>query len=155
VVGPTRVLLTQGALVLAGLLAGAESAAVASRTRGYSMATSSVWAIVLMVVAGWALVAAGVVLLRKAENRAAGALLSLAGLTWLVAHWDSAGARSAWVFGAGLVLATVCPVLVAHAALRIDAGLGRFEAPAVVLAYVCTVVVGGFAKALFFNPGTA
>jgi signal transduction histidine kinase len=99
--------------------------------------------------------AAGVVLLRKAENRAAGALLSLAGLTWLVAQWDSAGARSAWVFGAGLVLATMCPVLVAHAVLRIDAGLGRFEAPAVVLAYVCTVVVGGFAKALFFNPGTA
>jgi signal transduction histidine kinase len=155
VVGPTRVLLTQGALVLAGLLAGAESAAIASRTRGYSMASSSVWAIVLTVLAGWALVAAGVVLLRRAENRAAGALMSLAGLTWLVAGWDSAGARSAWVFGAGLVLATVCPVLVAHAVLRMEAGLGKFEAPAVVLAYVCTVVVGGLAKALFFNPGTA
>ena len=139
VAGPTRVLLTQGALVLAGLLAGAEAAAVASRTRGYSMASSSVWASVLMVVAGWALVAAGVVLLRKAQNRAAGALLSLAGLTWFVAQWDGAGARAAWIFGVGLVLATVCPVLVAHAVLRIEAGLGRFEAPAVVLA--CSSVI--------------
>ena len=34
-------------------------------------------------------------------------------------------------------------------------GSGKFEAPAVVLAYGCTVVVGGLAKALFFDPGTA
>jgi signal transduction histidine kinase len=119
------------------------------------MASSSVWAIALMVVAGWTLVTAGVVLLRRTENRAAGALLSFAGLTWLIAEWDSAGARSAWVFGAGLVLAAVCPVLVAHAVLRMEAGLGKFEVAAVVLAYVCTVAVGGLAKALFFNPAAA
>lgn len=155
VAGPRKVMLTQGALVLAGLLAGAESIVVASGTLAYSAASSSVWAIALMVLAGWALVTAGVVLLRKAKSRAAGALLSIAGLTWLIAEWDNPGARSALVFGAGLVVATVCPVLVAHAVLRMNGGLGKVEAAAVVLAYGCAVVAAGFGKVLVFDPVTA
>ena len=155
VAAPTRVLLAQGALVLAGFLAGAEAVVVASRTPGYSVASSSVWAIALLVLAGWALVSAGILLLRKAENRAAGVLLSLAGITWLIAESDSPGARSALVFGAGVVMATVTPVLVAHAVLRMKGGLATVEAAAVVLAYGCTVLVAGLGKALFFDPGTA
>ena len=124
VAAPTRVLLAQGAPVLAGFLAGAEAVVVASRTPGYSAASSSVWAIALLVLSGWALVSAGVLLLRKAENRAAGVLLSLAGITWLIAEWDSPGARSALVFGAGVVMATVTPVLVAQRRTQNERRLG-------------------------------
>ena len=69
-----RVMLTQGALLLAGLLAGAEAALIARRTPGYSVVSSTV-ATALMLLAGWALLAAGVVLLRKVEKRLVGALL--------------------------------------------------------------------------------
>ena len=107
-----RVMLGQGALLLAGLLAGVESALIARRTPGYSVASSTV-AMALMLLAGWALLAAGVVLLRKVEKRSVGALLGAASLAWFIAQWDSAWAGSALVFGAGLVLGSVCPVLVA------------------------------------------
>ena len=66
-----RVMLTQAVLLLAGLLAGAESALIARRTPGYSVVASTV-AIAMMLLAGWALLAAGVVLLRNVERRSMG-----------------------------------------------------------------------------------
>ena len=147
-------MLTQGALLLAGLLAGAESALIARRTPGYSVVSSTV-AIAMMLLAGWALLAAGVVLLRKVEKRSVGALLGAASLAWFIAQWDSAWAGSALVFGAGLVLGSVCPVLVAHAVLRLKGTLSRLDVVALGFSYVGTVVVAGLARALFFDPRTA
>lgn len=149
-----RVMLTQGALLLAGLLAGAESALIARRTPGYSVVSSTV-ATALMLLAGWALLAAGVVLLRKVEKRLVGALLGAASLAWFIAQWDSAWAGSVLVFGAGLVLGSVCPVLVAHAVLRLIGTLGRVDVVALAFSYVGTVVVAGLSKALFFDPRSA
>ena len=116
-----KVMLIQVALLVAGLLAGAESALIARRTPGYS--PSSTAAMALMLLAGWALLVAGVVLLRKVDKRSVGALLGTASLAWFIAQWDSAWAGSALVFGAGLVLGSVCPVLVAHAVLRLKGSL--------------------------------
>ncbi len=152
---PLRVILGQGALLLAGLLAGAESALIASRSPGYSLITSTAWAIALMLLAGWALLIAGMVLLRKAENRSAGVLLGAASSAWFIAQWDSAWARSALVFGAGLVLGSVCPVLVAHAVLRLGGTLDRLDKGAIAFSYVGTVVVAGLVRVLFFDPRTA
>jgi signal transduction histidine kinase len=149
-----RVMLPQALLLLAGLLAGAESALIARHTPGYSVVSSTV-AIATMLLAGWALLAAGIVLLRKVDKRLVGALLGAASLAWFVAQWDSAWAGSALVFGAGLVLGSVCPVLVAHAVLRLQGTLSRLEVVAVGFSYIGTVVVAGLAKALFFDPRTA
>ena len=149
-----RIMLTQGSLLLAGLLAGAESALIARRTPGYSVVSSTV-AITLMLLAGWALLAAGVVFLRKVEKRSVGALLGAASLAWFIAQWDSAWAGSELVFGAGLVVGSVCPVLVAHSVLRLKGKLGRVDPVALTFSYVATVVVAGLARALFFDPRTA
>ena len=150
---PLKVMLTQAALLVAGLLAGAESALIARRTPGYSL--SSAVAMALMLLAGWALLAAGVVLLRRVERRSVGALLAAASLAWFIAQWDSAWARSGLVFGAGLVLGSVCPVLVAHAVLRLKGTLSRLDVVALAFSYLATVVVAGLARALFFDPRTA
>jgi signal transduction histidine kinase len=145
-----RVMLGQGALLLVGLLAGAESALIARRTPGYSTV-----AIVLMLLAGWALLTSGVVLLRKGDKRSVGALLGAASVAWFIAQWDSAWAGSVLVFGAGLVLGSVCPVLVAHAVLRLKGMLSRLDVIALAFSYVGTVVLAGLARALFFDPRTA
>jgi signal transduction histidine kinase len=149
-----RVLLGQGSLLLAGLLAGAESALIARRTPGYSVVSSTV-AIAMLLLAGWALLAAGIVLLRKFDKRLVGAFLGAASLAWFITQWDSAWAGSALVFGAGLVLGSVCPVLVANAVLRLHGTLSRLEVVALAFSYVGTVAVAGLAKALFFDPRTA
>ena len=146
--------LTQAALLLAGLLTGAESALIARRTPGYSVVSSAV-AIAMLLLAGWALLAAGVVLLRKVDKRRVGALLGAASLAWFIAQWDSAWAGSALVFGAGLVLGSVCPVLVAHAVLRLKGTLSRLDVVALAFSYLATVVGAGLARALFFDPRTA
>ena len=108
-----------------------------------------------MLLAGWALLAAGVVLLRKVPKRLVGALLGAASLAWFIAQWDSAWAGSVLVFGAGLVLGSVCPVLVAHAVLRLIGTLGRVDVVALAFSYVGTLVVAGLSKALFFDPRSA
>ena len=146
--------LAQAALLFAGLLTGAESALIARRTPGYSVVSSAV-AIAMLLLAGWALLAAGVVLLRKVDKRRVGALLGAASLAWFIAQWDSAWAGSALVFGAGLVLGSVCPVLVAHAVLRLKGTLSRLDVVALAFSYLATVVVAGLARALFFDPRTA
>jgi signal transduction histidine kinase len=149
-----KVRLTQAVLLLAGLLAGAESALIARRTPGYSVVSSTV-AIAMMLLAGWALLAAGIVLLRRVDKRLVGALLGTASIAWFVAQWDSAWAGSAFVFGAGLIVGSVCPVLVAHAVLRLQGTLSRLEVVALGSSYTGTVVLAGLAKALFFAPRTA
>ena len=90
--------------------------------------------------------------MRKVEKRSVGALLGAASLAWFIAQWDSAWARSVLVFGAGLVLGSVCPVLVAHAVLRLKGKLGRVDLVALAFSYVATVVVAGLASALFSIP---
>jgi hypothetical protein len=131
-----RVMLGQGGLLLAGLLAGAESALIASTSPGYSLITSTAWAIALMLLAGWALLAAGVVQLRKVDERLVGVLLGAAYSAWFVAQWDNAWARSALVFDAGLVPGSVCPVLVVHAVLRLGGTLGRLDKATIAFSHV-------------------
>lgn len=56
-------------------------------------------------------------------------------------------------FTAGLLVATVCPVLVAHAALRNAAlRLHRLERVLLVLAYGSTLVLSGLVPAMLFDP---
>ena len=67
---------------------------------------------------GWLLLIAGTTALRPLRMRSFGIVVSLASLAWLAVGWKSPGVSSAVLFTLGLVFSTVCPVLVAHAALR-------------------------------------
>ena len=81
-------------------------------------------------------------------------LLGLAGSGWLVAEWDNPAASSDVVFTLGLVLWTVGPVLLTHAALAYPTGRLRSWPARVLVAagYVVTLGVQGVATAVFFDP---
>ena len=109
----------------------------------------------LLLAAGAGLAAAGLLHLWRRADLAAGALLlGLAGAGWLVAEWDNPAASSDVVFTLGLVLWTVGPVLLTHAALAYPTGrLRSWPARFLVAAgYVVTLGVQGIATAVFFDP---
>jgi signal transduction histidine kinase len=142
----------QLAVGLTGAVAGIGTIAIARRA-GLSFAASSTTAEVLDLAAGWALVLAGVLWLGSRARRRFGALLCAAGFAWFVVDWNNPETRSSVLFTAGLVLSTVCPAVVAHAALR-DAAprLYRIEALLVAVAYVSTLLVSGLLPAMLFDP---
>jgi signal transduction histidine kinase len=142
----------QLAIGVAGGVTGVATIVIARRD-GLSFASSSTAAELLDLVAGWALVLAGVLWLGSPARRRFGALLCAAGFAWFVVDWNNPEVRSSLLFTAGLVLSTVCPALVAHAALR-DAApkLNRVEALVVVVAYGCTLLVSGLLPAMLFDP---
>ena len=77
----------------------------------------------LVLAAGLGLAVAGLLHLWRRPELACGALLlGLAGAGWLVAEWDNPASTSDVVFTTGLVLWTVGPVLLTHAALAYPTG---------------------------------
>ena len=109
----------------------------------------------LLLAAGAGLAVAGLLhLWRRAELSAGAVLLGLAGAGWLVAEWDNPAASSDVVFTIGLVLWTVGPVLLTHAALAYPTGRLRSWPARVLVAagYVVTLGVQGVATAVFFDP---
>lgn len=142
-----------GVLTL-GIAVGVATFDVARDDPGYGLAGASGFAGAVLLLAGWALIGAGVASwLRRPESRF-GPLLVLAGFAWFAPEWNTPGVRSALAFTAGVALATACPPLVAHAALAYPGGrLGsRFEAGAVTLAYAGGAVVLGVVPALTSDP---
>ena len=137
--------LTRGAqlaVLAVGVATGLATVAVVRR----SYATAET---VLGLAAGWLLLAAGVAALARPARRPFGVVVSLASVAWFVAQWNSPDAGSAWMFTAGLVLSTVCPVMVADAVLRYP---NHRSGAAPSAAYACTVVLAGLVPALFFDP---
>src|SRR6476659_2612946 len=105
-----------GVLTL-GIAVGVATFDVARDDPGYGLAGASGFAGAVLLLAGWALIGAGVASwLRRPESRF-GPLLVLAGFAWFAPEWNTPGGLSALAFTAGLALATACPPLVAHAAL--------------------------------------
>ncbi len=107
----------------------------------------------LLLLAGWSLIAAGLPMLGRPAGRAAGVLLVAGGFAWFVGDWNNQYAGAATVFTAGLVFSTAGPVLIVHALLRYDGQrlnlLGRL---AVTVGYLSTVVIDGIIPAYFFAP---
>src|SRR5205823_4707245 len=101
-------------ILAAGLALGAYSLAIARGSSGYSYAGRSAFAAVAELLAGYALLAVGVVALARSERRL-GVLLVAASSAWFVLEWNNPGAGSALVFTTGLVLYVAAPPLVAHA----------------------------------------
>lgn len=143
----------QLAIVLSGAVVGMESLAIARSSRGFSPVSYPTASAALELAAGWALLLAGVLALRSVGRRAFGALLCAAGLAWFSTDWNNPEVRSSVLFTGGLVLSTVCPVLVAHAALRNAAPrLHQLESVLLVTAYGSTVLVSGLVPAMLFDP---
>lgn len=103
--------------------------------------------------AGWAVIAAGLAFWARRPATAAGAVLTAAGFGWLLASWNTPVIGSAAGFTVGLVLYPIAPPLLAHAALVFPAGRPtRVEAGGLALAYAATAGVLGLLPALVFDP---
>ena len=86
--------------------------------------------------AGYALIACGLMSRRRAPSSRFGLLLVAGGCSWFLLEWNNPGVGSPLVFTIGLVLYAAAPPLVAHALLIYPAAsLGRLEREVLALAY--------------------
>src|SRR4051794_15357564 len=140
------------AVVAAGAVIGAESIAIARRA-GLSFASSSTTAEVSELAAGAALTVAGVLASRGQARRHFGGLLVAAGVAWFTVDWNAPEAGSSLIFTAGLMLAALCPALLAHAALRHAVpDHHAVERLLIVVAYACAILLSGVVPAMLFDP---
>jgi signal transduction histidine kinase len=155
VIRADRLRCAQLAVLAVGVVVGGASLVAVRRSPGYSIVGASGALATLMLAAGWLLLLAGTMALRRPGLRSFGVVISLASLAWFVVEWNSPGVSSAVLFTLGLVFSTVCPVLVAHAVLHYSNRREGVTASAVLaLAYLCTVGLAGVVSALFFDPGS-
>ena len=142
-----------GISVLA-VVVGAYSVHVSRAAPGYSMAGSSWRDTVALLLAGWALVGAGLAFWIRRPSSRCGLLLACAGIAWFLPEWNSPAA-AALPFAVGLSLGAVAAALVGHAVLAYPGGRLRspLERVVVVIAYLGSAVVLGLLPALVFDPG--
>jgi len=124
---------------------------------GYTPASVSAQREVAFLLAGWALIAVGLVSWWRDPASRFGALVTLAGLAWFVAEWNNPANPSALAFTVGLCFYVAYPALAAHAASSYPSGrlVSRRLRVAVAAAYVGAIGVLGVAPAIFFDPGAA
>lgn len=144
------------AVLAAGLALGLFSLAVARRGAGYSLGGGSVLAGAAELMAGYALLAVGLVAWRRPRQARLGVILVAASFAWFLPEWNNPAAGSAGVFTAGLVLYTAAQPLVAHAMLAYPDGRvgwwpGRLG---LALGYTASVLVLGLLAAAVFDPAT-
>jgi signal transduction histidine kinase len=140
--------LVRVAVLGAAVAAALESAAIAGRAGGAGWLTLLN---VTVLASGCVVVLCGS--LTMTRRRAAGALLTVAGLAWLVSGWDEPGADGGVVFTVGLLVSTAYPVLLAHAALRfLTPRLATSDRVALGVGYAGTLVLSGVGPALVFDP---
>jgi signal transduction histidine kinase len=142
------------AVLSAGLAFGAVSIAFARSEPGYSFGGASAFGSAAELVAGYALLAVGLVALaRRGEGRLGGVLLA-ASFAWFLLEWNNPGNGSAFVFTLGLVLYVAAPPIVAHAVLGYPGGRVRTwpSRLGLALGYAGAVLLLGLLPALVFDP---
>jgi signal transduction histidine kinase len=142
------------AVLAAGLVFGVFSLALARRGAGYSFGGSSAFAAAAELVAGYALLAVGLVAWGRPRQARLGTILVVASFAWFLLEWNNPAAGSAVVFTIGLVLYAAAPPLVAHAMLAYpDGRVGWWPGRVVLaLAYAGSVLVLGLLAATVFDP---
>ena len=109
--------------------------------------------VIAELLAGYSLIACGLLLWRRAPGRRFGVLLAAAGCGWFVVEWNNPGVGSPLVFTIGLVLYAAAPPLVAHALLVYPAAsLRRVEQAVLAVAYGGSLLALGLLPALVFDP---
>ena len=144
------------AVLAAGLAFGVFSLAVARRGAGYSFGGGSVRAGAAELIAGFALLAVGVIAWMRTRQARLGVILVAASLAWFLPDWNNPAAGSAVVFTAGLALYAATSPLVAHAMLAYPDGRVRWWPGRVGLAlgYAGAVFVLGLFSAAVFDPAS-
>jgi len=147
-------LLGRGVPWLVGLTVGLVALRLASLQPGFSSLARSPLSAVLGLAAGWGLIAVGLVGRRREPGNREGPLLVFAGLGWFAAELSNPATGSAVIFTAGLVLATACPPLVAHAALAYPSGRLTWPADRVTIgsAYLTGAVWSGVLATVVYDP---
>src|SRR5215204_5228502 len=143
-----------GTLFLAGISFGAVSLLIARREPAFSFAGELPTRAAAELIAGWSLLAVGLVAWARRRSSSFGPLLVAASFGWFLLEWNNPGIGSALGFALGLTLYAVAPPLVAHAALlypgpRLSSRLDRL---ALASAYAGAIGVLGLAPALVFDP---
>ena len=122
---------------------GVVGALAAWRVKGSSATSVSPLAAALVLAAGASLVFVGLEQLRRAGRERFGALLTAAGVTWLIADWANPAVGDAFLFSIGLLTGWLFPAVVVHALLSSRAGRGRLNAVERAVVAVGYVVFGG------------
>jgi signal transduction histidine kinase len=143
-------------LWLAGIVFGVLTLAIVRGEPDYSLAGRSGTREAAGLVAGWALLAVGLVASARRPGSRFGALLIAASFGWFLTEWNNPGIGSALGFTLGLALFAIASPLVGHAALaypdgRLSSWLDRVGLAA---AYVGAVVVLGLFPAVVFDPAS-
>lgn len=130
------------------------SLAITLQYPGITNAGRSIEAAAAKLLAGSALIGAGLYLSVGMRRPASGALFGLAAIAWSLEEWNNPGTGVGAAFTLGLVGYAIAPAVVAHAVLaypivRLASPLERLT---IVIAYVDTVLVLGLLAALFFAP---
>jgi signal transduction histidine kinase len=105
-------------------------------------------------VAGWAMIGAGLDVWWRRGRRRSGLLFAAAGAAWFFAEWNNPAVGSGIPFAFGLLFFSLAPPVVAHAVLAYPSGHlpSRLERLAVIVAYAGAGLVLGLLPALFFDP---
>ena len=145
-----------GTVLMAGISFGVLSLAIARREPAFSFAGELPTRAAAELIAGWSLLAIGLVAWMQRRGNAFGALLVAASFGWFLLEWNNPGIDSALGFAIGLTLYAVAPPLVAHAALVYPRRrLSRRERLVLAAAYGGAILVLGLGPALVFDPASA
>jgi signal transduction histidine kinase len=142
------------AVLAGGLTFGVFSLAVARRGAAYTFGGGSVTAGAAGLIAGYALLAVGLIAWLRPRQARLGVILVAVSFAWFLPEWNNPAAGSAVVFTTGLVLYAAAPPLVAHAMLAYPDGRVRWWPGRLGLAlgYVGAVLVLGLLAATVFDP---
>jgi signal transduction histidine kinase len=146
-----------GAVAGAAGAVGVESLVVVRAGPAFSAAGTAPFGPVMLLVAGWAAVAAGLVVAWRRPARRSWLLLVAAGFALLLAEWDNPAASSAVVFSVGLLLTAAPAAVIAHLALSFPSGrLGAsLDRAVVAIGYAVAIGLLGLAVAATFDPTSA
>jgi signal transduction histidine kinase len=133
---------------------GLVSLAIALANPGTTFAGRSLEAAAARLVAGAALIGAGLYLSFGRRRPASGALFGLAACAWSLEEWNNPATGVGAAFTIGLVGHALAPAVVAHAVMAYPLGgvSSKLERLTVAVAYVDTVLVLGLLPALVFAP---
>jgi signal transduction histidine kinase len=130
------------------------SLAIAFQYPGMTNAGRSIEGVAAKLLAGSALIGAGLYVSVGWRRLASGVLFGLAAFAWSLEEWNNPATGVGAAFTVGLVGYAIAPAVIAHAVLAYPIGrlASPFERLTIFVAYVDTVLVLGLLAALFFEP---
>ena len=137
----------------AGLALGVATARLARNDPSLAYAGSGV-AVAIELLAGYALIASGLIWIRRHPHGPFGMLVVAGGCGWFLLEWNNPSVGSPLVFTVGLVLYAAAPPVLAFALLTYPANaLRALGQAAIALAFAGSVLALGLLPALVFDPG--